>query len=264
MRSIDRDARAAVFGLNRVPGVTTTESCQGGSRGSGHSAFAYVRFRHPLPPRFRSYLLARVGGIARVEDTAAYARRPEWNQLFLRALAEAASAYRRRYARLPISRFRIRARTLRRRLARASPSGIALCLHCGRTRPCGNAEHLQLRLAPIDEAMRDGWFRDFTEVPENQLPADLRASESPARLRARAENGQFGEAYLRRWAAFEKRAAGAAVEAQVLRAVRLARTDARWRDLEVYRHRGVLVFEWPLRRPRARRHLGTCAGRAKP
>jgi len=218
VRSIDPNARAAVLGLNRVPGVVTSESCQGGSRASGHSTFAYVRFHHSLPPRFHDYLLARLGEIARIEDAAAYARRPEWNDLFLHALARAASAYRRRYA-----RFLIRARRLRRRLDRAGPGGLVLCLDCCAIKGCRNPEHLRLSLAPIDEAERDHWFREFSEDPDNRLPADLRARETAASLRARTEKGQFGEAYLRRWTAFMERAARAAVEKAVLRAVRSAR-----------------------------------------
>ena len=206
-RAIDAGVREVVAILNRIPGVTTRASCEGGGSshtGHRHAELAYVLFRYPLPVQLQEFFTAQLGSIGRVEDAGVYSRWPAENHAFVESLTAAGHAYLRAPALDGIRRLqqplpKLRA-WLARQLSRRAAAHIGLCLDCAQLTAVPHAPpHRQLSLFELDADLETRWFEQFAGRPGNALDMALIAANGWRELVTRTRRGDFGTTFLRRW-----------------------------------------------------------------
>ncbi|GIW40584.1 MAG: hypothetical protein KatS3mg076_1161 [Candidatus Binatia bacterium] len=241
MPRVDPKMRPLVAELNRVPGVTTSASCEGGGR-SGHGTLAYVRFRTILPPAFADAIAASPH--ARVEDFGVYACHETRNAAFVEALETATRSYLRRREASVVGTRSYRLADLLRQLRGPADSPRFLCLPCGSFEAPDHGHGPMLVLPMLGDRVEDETFARFLESPENSLPPDLRARETLGELRRRAKEGDFGRAFLSRWERFRKAELDMRVRRSLVAAVRRERTDPLAPVPNVYFRGKTAVFEW--------------------
>ena len=206
-RAIDAGVREVVAILNRIPGVTTRASCEGGGRtraGHRHGELAYVLFRYPLPLRLQEFLAAQLGTIGRVEDDGVHSRWPASNYAFVESLAAAGHAYLRapaveglRWVQIPLPKLRA---WLARQLSSGLATRIGFCLVCGQLFNAPHApQHRQLPLLELAADEETRWFEKFAGRPGNALDAALINAHGWPEMVVRTCRGDFGATFLRRW-----------------------------------------------------------------
>ncbi len=249
-RTIDVGARDAVTWLNRIPGVTTRASCQGAGAAHlrhRHSELAYVVFAHPMPLRLQDFLVQQLQTIARIESTGVYSRWPAQNGAFLERLAQAARAFVARgpadgfrSVRRPLSKLRAR---LARQVARGEETRMGLCVSCEDLVSEPHLEsHRRLHLLCLPPDLPARWFAEFVGEPGNELQADLIASSAWPQLAGRAQRGEFGTAYRRRWLRHRARMIADLTTQHLRAAVEEARRQGE--DLDFYYDNTHAVFGW--------------------
>jgi hypothetical protein len=252
---IDTGVREVVEQLSRIRGVTTRASCEGLGQGClhhRHAYWAYVLFRQPLPLRFREFLVAQIGSVARVEEDGIYSRWRERNGEFLSCLVTAVRRYASQETTDQGASIRWRLPKLRARLARALADGQAirlqLCLQC-RDLVLGDHlpshERLALLLCPADRPTV--WFAEFESLPPNVLEADLVETDGWAKLIARTQRGEFGTAFQRRWLRFRARKLAELATRHLRIGAELARRQRP--DLDFFYSDTHATFEWQPDRP---------------
>jgi hypothetical protein len=236
--------------LNRIPGVTTRASCEGAGAAPlrhRHSDLAYVLFSHPMPLRLQEFFVAQLQTIARVEGSGIHSRWPAQNRIFLDRLEVAARAYlsrrptdRFRSVRRPLSKLRAR---LARQVAHGQEAWMGLCLNCEDLVSEPHLEsHQLLRLLCLPPGLPARWFAEFVGEPQNALQPDLIASNGWPQLTARAQRGEFGMAYRRRWLRHRARMVADFATQHLRAAVEQVRRHGT--DLDFYFDNTHAVFGW--------------------
>ncbi len=247
---LDTGIREVVAILNRIPGVTTRASCEGGGStraGHRHGELAYVLFRYPLPLRLQEFFTGQLGAIGRVEDDGVYSRWPAENHAFVDSLTAAGRAYLSAPARDGVRFLQLLLPKLRawlaRRLSGGTPAHIGFCLDCAQLVTVPHAPaHRQLRLFEMDANLETHWFEEFAGRPGNTLDAALIAADGWRELVTRTRRGDFGATFLRRWLRY--RAAGVAQLAT--QQMRIGVDTARRAGMEIdfFYDDAQAVFSW--------------------
>jgi hypothetical protein len=251
---LDPGVREPVELLNSIDGVATRASCEGQGTAplDPHSVLAYVTFKYPLPPRFQEFLVTELGMLGRVDDDAIYCRWPPENRHFLELLGTAAKRYKQRNRggrRRPLV---ASLSELQSHLLAFSAGGnetvITACRMCSRLvigpHSCRGGVRI-LRWAP---ASTDSIFRDFVELPDNRLDAGLVAAVATDELQRRTDRGDFGAAFRRRWARYQRTRLRQEIIAALRAGVRQLRRAGK--DLDVHFDAHHARVTWGQRRVR--------------
>jgi len=236
--------------LNRLPGVTTRASCEGGGStraGHRHGELAYVLFRYPLPLGLQEFFTAQLGTIGRVEDDGVYSRWPAENHAFVASLTAAGHACLSapaldgmRRVQHPLPKLRA---WLARQLSRGAAAHIGFCLDCARLITVPHAPpHRQLLLFEMDANLETRWFEEFAGRPGNTLDAALIAADGWRELVTRTRRGAFGATFLRRWLRYR----AACVAQLATRQIRIGIDTARHAGIEIdfFYDDAQAVFMW--------------------
>ena len=158
-----------------------------------------------MPLRLQEYLCEHLDQAARVEDDAIYSRWPRQNAEFVARLATALHGYLSDHAirpehsvRWPLSRVRA---CLARGIAQSRDFAVAVCTACADLVfvPHQPSAHRAPTVLQIPQAQEARWFLDFLAQRGNAIDPALLTIDGSPRLIERAIQGDFGQAFRRRW-----------------------------------------------------------------